>query len=261
MSGSTAPGPAPAPSSGSNTKDQDTTKAVALPILAILAVAVGIFLTWKNFSAAAANCRSDTRLTVLFVCSVICACCSLFILVSAGWQYGFISFIWAYLGALASSPGLILDNSGKFMATSFIWFLILVGIPDGWMQAGGILGGVSTDSCNLWYPTASVGSDHLCKEGYVTFILIVSMVIIVMNLFNTMMSISFYMEGKTTSVDMTIPRRKRAGSRGGDSDDGTYQAVGGMSDPSFVASQQGGASASSAASTDTPAVSGYAAVA
>jgi hypothetical protein len=159
--------------------DTDRTKAIGLPILLIFAVLLAAFFTRHSLSSAFGAARGDFRRAILFFGGVVVSGLSIFLLPTSAWEYGAASLLQAYMSALLCSPGLLEAFAPRFFLAQMVWFLVLVGLPDGWTT--GILGASSPAECKRWFPSWTEGD--MCKDSWLSYVAFVSIAIIVVNFF------------------------------------------------------------------------------
>jgi hypothetical protein len=176
------------------------TKAIALPLLIIIALVLAGLITRQTLARAMASMKGDLRLTLLFTSGVVCTLLSFFILTSAAWAYAIGSALIGYTYCLACAPGMLTKFADRLLLVGGGWFLILIGIPDN--VSSGIIGTISVATCNSYFAEKPA----MCKEGYLTFATIVTILIIVMNFFAMVALVSAVFEGDATTLTSELPQ-------------------------------------------------------
>ncbi len=184
--GSSTPAPGPtnngptttaAPSSSSSSgTGVDDTKAIAIPLMMIIAILLAIFFTRHSLSSAFQVAKGDFRKMILFGGGLICVAASIFLLPTSAYNFGAASVLFAYMSTLLATPGLLEARADFFFLVYTSWFSILIGIPDGWCD--GILKQV--DKCDTWFANTT---DSMCKDGWITFVTLLAIAVIIMNFF------------------------------------------------------------------------------
>ena len=154
----------------------DDTKAAAIPSMMIVAIILAIFFTRHSLSSAFTVAKEDFRKMILFGGGLICTFASVFLLPTSAWNFGAASVLFAYMSTLLCTPGLLEAKAETFFAIYLAWFFILIGTPDGWSE--GIM--YQIDKCDTYFPNTQ---DKMCKDGWVTFTIILAVAIIIINFF------------------------------------------------------------------------------
>jgi hypothetical protein len=166
----------------------DQTKIAALPVLVIIALIIAGWITRGTLKAAYAVtgcCAGEFRLSLLFWLSITSTLVSVFLLPTAAWSYGITSALFSYMFAL--SVGNIEKHANRLFVTTAIWFAILLGIPSGW--SSGLITKVSS-GCKLWFTSTEKQGDY-CKDQWISFTIVVSIVIIIAYFFILLTLLSF----------------------------------------------------------------------
>lgn len=149
--------------------DDQKMKGIGLPVIFISFFLVAGLLSRNQLLAAISN--KDPESVWVFRASLLCAFLSIFFYLSPAWNYGIVSTVLAFGIAVATNSGLV-KTAGKYIAmTLFVWFLILIGIPQ--LLTNGIITTVSQTSCQGFYGDFS---PEMCKDGWLTFLMILSTV-------------------------------------------------------------------------------------
>lgn len=170
------PAPPPASGGGTNTAEVANTKAGAIPALMIFAILLAIFFTRHSLTSAFAAAKDDFRKMILFGGGMICTLLSIFLLPTSAFNYGAASVLFAYMSTLLCTPGLLEAKADSFFLIYVSWFLTLLGMPDGWSD--GLLKAI--DACDTWF---NPNADTMCKDGWVTYVTILAIAIIIINFF------------------------------------------------------------------------------
>jgi hypothetical protein len=139
----------------------DNTKAIALPIFFIVTLLVAVFITRKTLADAFPRAKSELRFGILFFGGLINACASIFLFPTAGWQYGIVSALFAYMFALSCAPGIMEKRARVIFYATASWYAIMLGIPSQW--SSGIVASIS--NCNKWFKVKT----DMCSDSFVSF--------------------------------------------------------------------------------------------
>lgn len=163
------------------------------------ATAASTLSTITTLGASAANMVTDFRITTLVVCGSLVAFFSIFLLPSAAYPYALVSCAIFYARcALASARSTSSRNASddhshwlhtRAFIISLLWFLTLIGIPDGFLS-GGILSAIS-EGCDGFFGPKN--QDALCGPKLITWQLLCGICIIILNLIKLIMLASLVM--------------------------------------------------------------------
>ena len=201
-------------SSTAHAADDQKMKGIGLPVIFILFFIVAGLVSRNQLMAAFRNTNPDS--VWVFRASLLCATFSIFFYLSHAWAYGIVSTVIAYGIAIATNSNLI-QTHGKYIATVlFMWFLILIGIPSS--VSVGIINAVNLSACNSFYGDFS---DSMCKDGWLTFLLILSTVQISIT-FLSMLAVMAGAMGASVSDSVSAARHNHT-NKNSDATDAGYQ--------------------------------------
>lgn len=200
-------------------KGVDDTKAAAIPTLMIFAILLAVFFTRHSLSSAFNTAKEDFRKMILFGGGIIATIASMFLLPTSAWNFGAASVLFAYMSTLLCTPGLLEAKAETFFSVYLGWFLILIGTPDGWSE--GIL--YQIDKCNLYFPNTI---DVMCKDGWITFVTILAISIVIINFFCVIALMSLVFNASDTYQYQEVGGDNNNSSMGNaNSSDGEYHAA------------------------------------
>mmetsp|Transcript_68460 Transcript_68460/g.79752 ORF Transcript_68460/g.79752 Transcript_68460/m.79752 type:complete len:237 (-) Transcript_68460:209-919(-) len=151
----------------------DKMKGIGMPILFIFLLAVVIVVTRSLLFDAVQAARNNPTIAFPFISAAVTALMSIFLYFSAGYGYGLVATIFAYINMCLSNGNRLRQYATPLTGIMLIWFGILVGIPSG--LSSGIIVEVSSTNCKNFYPDYS---DSMCKDGWIVYLLICSCILI-----------------------------------------------------------------------------------
>jgi hypothetical protein len=136
-------------------------KGIGMPILFMVTLVLAAILSRAQLLDAVTAARGDVNLGINMIVSLVTIVISIFLYFTHAYGYGLVSTILAYANIVG------MGRSSQFAAYSglvqFVWFCLLVGIPDA--VSGGIINAIST-SCSAFYPSYD---NVMCKPGWLVF--------------------------------------------------------------------------------------------
>jgi len=150
--------------------NSDVMKGIGMPIVFMALMLVAGFVAKDHFINAAKAVQGDRDQMWVFGIAVLNALFSIIFYWTPAWNYGLVSTVLAFGTAVVCSRKST-NLSVVIMGVNLIWFLTLVGIPDG--VSAGLIKSVDMQSCNAWYKTYNT---KMCHEAWVVIVLILATV-------------------------------------------------------------------------------------
>jgi hypothetical protein len=179
----------------------DNTKAIALPVLIIVAQCLAVALTRRSLAAAFAAARADLRLTILYFGGMGGAIVSVFLLPTAAWGFAIVSALLSYTFSLVCAPGVMQKRCSALMLFTALWLAILLGLPS--QVSDGIISATANPACLAWFLTSTV-QQRMCAEGWLSYTTVIAIVIVIINFFGAVVTLSFWFELQGAEHDRAL---------------------------------------------------------
>lgn len=163
-------------------KEVDQAKAAGITVCLIVSLLFALIFTRHTISAAAraSSPTTDFRRFMIFACSIIQSCVSIFLLPTAAWSWASASVLVSYGMILGCQPQMLEMHAETLFKVYAGWFVLLVGVADK-INGEGIIY-VATEGCSAWFTSAVAGGpqEHICNNGhFMTFSALCAIIVVI----------------------------------------------------------------------------------